>query len=314
MDYGSRVEIHYRSFFSPGLPMKKKINQKRRKTMFCFQCQETARNAGCTKIGVCGKQENTSNLMDLLIYVLKGISLIGEEKETAEVGHFLSKALFVTITNANFDSQRVMSMIREALALRESLRKQYNLDTQGMHDSVTWTAEREEDFIRKAQDVGVLSTENEDVRSLRELLIYGLKGIAAYAHHAAVLGKENKDIYRFMMKGLASTTRDLTVDEMVSLVLNAGETAVSVMALLDEANTSAYGNPEISEVNIGVGTNPGILVSGHGCLKLNQGENHDRQNERNHIEQAKHLKNPVGQHFNRFYLKEFSHFFRNLIF
>ena len=165
--------------------------------------------------------------------------------------------------DANFDSRRFVALIREGLALRDELKKKQGADSAGLHDSATWYSDDEAEFHKKAAEVGVLSTKDEDVRSLRELLIYGLKGIAAYAQHAEMLGKTDRSISRFMVDALASTTRDLSVDEMVGMVMKAGETAVSTMALLDEANTSAYGDPEITEVNIGVGNNPGILISGH---------------------------------------------------
>ena len=240
--------------------------------MFCFQCQETAKNQGCTKVGVCGKKEETANLMDLLIYVLKGISIVGQERAAREAGPFITSALFATITNANFDEKRIIALIKDALQLREKLKKTYEQgkDMTNLHDSALWYSNREEDFHEKAKAVGVLSTGNEDVRSLRELLTYGLKGISAYAHHAAVLGKEKEEIYRFLIEALASTTRDLSVDDMVAMVMKAGETAVSVMALLDEANTSVYGDPEITEVNIGVRKNPGILISGHDLKDLEE--------------------------------------------
>jgi len=245
--------------------------------MFCFQCQETAKNTGCTIKGVCGKPEETANLQDLLIYVLRGIAVYAEKaKELGipdkETGLFVGQALFATITNANFDNDRFVAMIKEALKRREALKdkflaaykekngKDFNED---LHDSAIWFSDDTTGFNEKAKSVGVLSTEDEDVRSLRELLIIGLKGIAAYADHAALLGFEKEDIYDSFMEALASTTKDLSVDDMVGLVMKAGETAVSTMALLDEANTTAYGNPEITEVNIGVGSNPGILISGH---------------------------------------------------
>ena len=231
--------------------------------MFCYQCQETAKNQGCTLVGVCGKKEDTANLQDLLIYVLKGISILSEKHADSTVGSFITKALFTTITNANFDKERILALIREGLKIKEALKKTFGTDLTGLHDSASWGSDDEEEIYKKAAEVGVLSTENEDVRSLRELLIYGLKGIAAYAEHAAVLGKTNNDIFKFLVEALASTTRDLPMDEMVGMVMKAGETAVTTMALLDEANTSAYGNPEITEVNIGVRNNPGILISGH---------------------------------------------------
>ena len=245
--------------------------------MFCFQCQETAKNEGCTIKGVCGKPEDTANLQDLLIYVLRGIAVYGEKGSELGVsikenGLFAAQALFTTITNANWDNDRFVETIKEGLKRREALKNEvmaaykekHGKDfDEKLHDSATWFSDDMAEFEEKAKSVGVLATENEDVRSLRELLIIGLKGIAAYADHAAILGFEKDEIYSFIMEALASTTKDLTVDEMVGLVLKAGETAVNTMALLDEANTTAYGNPEITEVNIGVGSNPGILISGH---------------------------------------------------
>ncbi len=245
--------------------------------MFCFQCQETAKNTGCTIKGMCGKPEETANLQDLLIYVLRGIAVYGEKaKELGiydkETGLFVAQALFTTITNANWDNDRFVAIIKEALKLREALKGKFlaaykekngkDFD-ENLHHSATWFSDDAAEFNEKAKSVGVLSTVDEDVRSLRELLIIGLKGVAAYADHAAILGFEKEDIYDFLMEALASTTKDLSVDDMVGLVMKAGETAVNTMALLDEANTTAYGNPEITEVNIGVGSNPGVLISGH---------------------------------------------------
>ncbi|MEA2102650.1 MAG: hydroxylamine reductase [Thermodesulfobacteriota bacterium] len=237
--------------------------------MFCFQCQETAKNTGCTVKGVCGKTEETANLQDLLIYVLKGISVYGEKvKEKGEsinrYGLFVARALFATITNAMFDNDKMIALIREGLKVRDELKEKCGGDlTEGLHDSALWFSDDVAEFDKKAVSVGILSTGNEDVRSLRELLIIGLKGIAAYADHAAILGFEDEKIYAFLMEALVSTTKDLSVDEMVAMVMRAGECAVTGMALLDKANTSAYGNPEISKVNIGVRGNPGILISGH---------------------------------------------------
>ncbi|MBU4194521.1 MAG: hydroxylamine reductase [Actinobacteria bacterium] len=245
--------------------------------MFCFQCQETAKNAGCTKRGVCGKPEETADLQDLLRYVLKGISIYGEKAgelgpPDREAGRFVAKSFFATITNTNWDDRWFLGAVEEGLELRGRTRERFLVAYQekegsefsgDLHDSAVWQPDSEAEFADKAKEVGVLATENEDVRSLRELLIIGLKGISAYADHAAILGFENDDIYSFIMEALASTTRDLSTDEMVGMVLKAGEVAVDTLALLDEANTSAYGNPEISEVDIGVRGNPGILISGH---------------------------------------------------
>ncbi len=245
--------------------------------MFCFQCQETARNRGCTVKGVCGKDEELADLQDLLIHVVKGISLLGEKAaelgaRDREAGLFVVQMLFSTITNVGWDKPWFTGAIKKALRVREEVRNRLVEASGGkspeellgkLHDSVTWYSENEGEYLEKAKQVGVLATENEDVRSLRELLILGCKGISAYADHAAVLGKESDEIYDFLMKAMASTTRDLPVEEMIGLVLEAGKTAVTTMALLDEANTSAYGKPRITEVNLGVRNNPGILISGH---------------------------------------------------
>jgi hydroxylamine reductase len=245
--------------------------------MFCFQCQETAKNTGCTVRGVCGKPEETANLQDLLIFTLKGISVYGEKLK--ELGasdrsndDFIAQGLFATITNANWDDARFTAMIQEGLKRRDQAKatflaaykdkKGHDFD-ETLPEAATWVATDTSDYAEKAKSVGVLATDNEDVRSLRELLTIGLKGVAAYADHASILGFQKDDINDFIMEALASTTKDLTVDEMVALVMKAGETAVSTMALLDEANTTAYGNPEITEVNIGVGKKPGILITGH---------------------------------------------------
>ena len=239
--------------------------------MYCFQCQETAKNQGCTVRGVCGKPEETADLQDLLIYVCKGISVYGEklkEKGTVDrgAGRFLCEALFTTITNAAWDDDVIIERIKEGLKVRDALREKAGSDMSGpLPDCATWTAKDNEEILAKAKsdDLRITAAPNEDVRSLRELLVIGSKGVAAYADHAAVLGHEKDDIYGFLMEALASTTKELSTDEMVGLVMKAGETAVNTMALLDEANTKAYGNPEITEVNLGVGKNPGILISGH---------------------------------------------------
>jgi len=244
--------------------------------MFCFQCQETAKNTGCTVKGVCGKPEETANLQDLLIFVMKGISVYGEKlKELGAADRsnddFIAQGLFATITNASWDDARFIGLIQEGLRRRAQIKAKflsaYKEKTGRPYDgplpeAATWEGDPAA-FAAKAKSVGVLATENEDVRSLRELLTIGLKGIAAYADHAAVLGFHKAAINDFMMEALASTTKDLNTDEMVGLVMKAGETAVATMALLDEANTSTYGHPEISQVNIGVRNKPGILISGH---------------------------------------------------
>jgi len=245
--------------------------------MFCYQCQETAKNTGCAIKGVCGKPEETSNLQDLLIFTLKGISIYGEKlKKLGSADRtnddFINQSLFATITNGNWDNARFTAMIQEALSRMNRIKSKFlaAYKEKNGHDfdgslpgAATWTADDPTVFAEKAKCVGVLTTKNEDVRSLRELLIIGLKGIAAYTDHAAILGFQKDEINDFIMEALASTTKDLSVDEMTALVMKAGETAVAAMALLDEANTTSYGNPGITEVNIGVGKNPGILISGH---------------------------------------------------
>jgi hydroxylamine reductase len=231
--------------------------------MFCYQCQEACKNTGCTIKGMCGKEESTAQYQDLLIYTLKGIALYAEQDKSVlpTVGPFLVKGLFSTITNANFDDERFIPFIQEGLKLRDELAG--NITLAEAHDAAIWQPSSTTDYLAKAKTVGVLATKNEDVRSLRELTLYGLKGIAAYAEHAATLGKVDSDIYAFMAEALASMTKELTVDELIAMTLKCGEYGVTTMALLDEANTSTYGNPEITEVNIGVRKNPGILVSGH---------------------------------------------------
>ncbi|QTA82511.1 Hydroxylamine reductase [Desulfonema limicola] len=238
--------------------------------MFCFQCQETAKGTGCTVKGVCGKEETTANLQDLLIFNLKGIAVLASKGKAAgvdvikESGFFVAQGLFTTITNVNFNDANLIEWIKKAQEFKKGLKSKIEGKVSGaLDDSALWFSDDEASYQEKAKTVGVLATENEDVRSLRELLVIGLKGIAAYADHAAILGVEKDEIYEFILNSLASTTENLSVDEMVGWVLKAGECAVTTMAALDQANTSAYGNPEITEVNIGVGKNPGILISGH---------------------------------------------------
>ncbi len=241
--------------------------------MFCFQCQEAAKGTGCTVRGACGKTEDTANLQDLLIYTLKGISIYGVKAREAgikdrQVDRFIAESLFSTITNANFDKESFIKRIKEGLQIREGLKERLIKETgqvqDGLHDVAMWKVDSDEELYKKAAQVGVLSTSNEDIRSLRELLIYGVKGMAAYVEHASVLGYEDDNLYDFMQKALAATTDDkLTVEDLTSMVMECGKYGVDAMALLDKANTSTYGNPEITRVNIGVRDNPGILVSGH---------------------------------------------------
>jgi len=239
--------------------------------MFCYQCQETVKNTGCTMRGVCGKDERASDLMDLLIYVLQGLSLCAEKAGAVDksYGVFTCQALFATITNANFDEDRIVALIKKAITLRDELKANISGDELG--DAVTWTADTKDDFLKKSVDVSPLSySDNEDIRSLKSLLLYGLKGIAAYTDHASVLGQYDESIFTFMYKALAAITKDLSADELTGLVLEAGENAVKAMAVLDKANTSTYGNPEITKVNLGVRSNPGILISGHDLKDMDE--------------------------------------------
>lgn len=245
--------------------------------MFCYQCQETAKGTGCTVRGVCGKTSDVANLQDLLLFVLKGIAHYRVQLRALDaVDHsadrFILDGLFMTITNANFDKQRFVEKIKEAIKLREQL-KQTFLEKGGNPEKITfegafWTADTLEEMESKAGLVGVLSTENEDIRSLREMLTYGMKGMAAYTEHAHNLGHENPSIYEFIDRGLVATTLPLSADQLVQMVLECGKNGVDAMALLDKANTDTYGNPEITKVEIGVRKNPGILVSGHDLRDL----------------------------------------------
>ena len=242
--------------------------------MFCFQCQETAGNKGCMFGGVCGKKPETANLQDLLIYVTKGLSEIttrlrSEGKEIpAAIDRLITTNLFMTITNANFDDDRFIDRINETLSSRDELFEQLHDDT-GLSDAASWQYRTAEERTLKADKVGVLDTGNEDLRSLRELTLYGLKGMAAYNKHANVLGYADTAIDAFLQKALAKTLDDsLSTDDLTSLVLETGSFGVKVMALLDTANTSTYGNPEITKVELGVRNNPAILISGHDLRDL----------------------------------------------
>lgn len=251
--------------------------------MFCFQCQEAAGGIGCSKVGVCGKQPSTSNFQDLLIFTAKGVAnyssqvrkaqggeTCGEQKPCNELNRYLINSLFMTITNANFDDEAVKAEIKKGLVLRDTIKTklgEMGVELDGKFENclmTTWKYENDAQALEVASKVGVKSTENEDVRSLRELIIYGLKGMAAYAEHAMNLGKVNTEIFAFIEKALLATEDDsLTAGELTALTLETGKFGVAAMALLDEANTSKYGNPEITKVNIGAGKNPGILISGH---------------------------------------------------
>ena len=241
--------------------------------MFCYQCQETAGCTGCTQSGVCGKKPDVAAMQDLLVYVTKGISAVAaqlraEGKEVAPaVNHLVTLNLFTTITNANFDKEAIVTRIHATLEVKQELLSQVE-HADGLPEAARWTAS-EPMFAAKAAQVGVLSTGDEDIRSLRELVTYGLKGLSAYSKHANALLQEDTEVDAFLQRALAATLDDaLTTEDLVALALETGKYGVSGMALLDKANTGAYGNPEITKVNIGVGTRPGILVSGHDLRDL----------------------------------------------
>ena len=244
--------------------------------MFCYQCQETAGCSGCTRVGVCGKQPDVAAMQDLLVYVTKGISAVtttlrqeGVEIQPA-VNHMITLNLFTTITNANFSKEAIIARIQETLSEKDLLLSKLNTltSTDTLPEAALWNGS-ENEFAAKAATVSILSTENEDIRSLRELITYGLKGLSAYSKHANVLLQDNEEIDAFMQRALAATLDDsLSADDLIALTLETGKYGVDGMALLDNANTSTYGNPEITKVHIGVGTRPGILVSGHDLRDL----------------------------------------------
>ena len=240
--------------------------------MFCYQCQETAGNKGCTINGVCGKTNVTSNLQDLLVFATKALSevLRAARKEdikiSKEINHLVSENLFITITNANFDDEAIKNSIDNTFKVKKEIISQLK-DTSSLSESAKYETVRE-NYDEAAKTVGFLSIENEDIRSLKALITFGLKGLAAYLHHANVLLAENEDIDIFLQSALADTLSDKSVDELIALTLETGKYGVDAMALLDGANTKAYGNPEITEVNIGVRKNPAILISGHDLRDL----------------------------------------------
>lgn len=243
--------------------------------MFCFQCQETARNSGCTVRGVCGKSEETAKLQDLLNYTLRGIAYIVKKgkmdiAELSEVNAQILNSLFMTITNANFDESAIQRQIEKMLGLRDGLRSKADAVALWPDAAVFSVAGREE-MLLKAAESGVLRTQNEDIRSLREMIVYGLKGMAAYTEHAANIGAETTEILGFIYEALSAVIDDsLKADDLIALTLKTGEYGVKAMALLDGANTSKFGNPEITKVNIGVRNNPAILISGHDLTDLEQ--------------------------------------------
>lgn len=284
--------------------------------MFCYQCQEAAKNTGCTISGVCGKTPDVANLQDLLIFLCKGIShysvrlrKMGEASN--EVNKFVTDSLFMTITNANFDRDRFITRVNEAIDLRDSLRALYvskGGDVEEIKfEGAFWSSSEISVMEKKAAEVGVMDSKNEDVRSLRELTTYGLKGMAAYAEHAFNLGHEDDDIYAFMQQALVDTTDDtLSADQLTTLVLKTGEYGVKVMALLDKANTGAYGNPEITKVNIGVSNNPAILISGHDLKDM---EELLKQTEGTGVDVYTHSEMLPANYYPAF--KKYSHFVGN---
>ena len=284
--------------------------------MFCFQCQETSRNTGCTVKGVCGKTADVANLQDLLVFICKGIShysvpLRAMGVENNEVNKFITDSLFMTITNANFDRERFVKRIGKAIDLRDSMRALFVSKGGKIEDikyeGAFWSSKNVEEMESKALEVGVLSTENEDIRSLRELTVYGLKGMAAYGEHAFNLGHEDKEIYAFMQRALVDTTNDnLSAEQLTGLVLETGEHGVKVMALLDKANTTAYGNPEITKVNIGVRNNPAILISGHDLKDM---EELLKQTEGTGVDVYTHSKMLPANYYPAF--KKYKHFVGN---
>ena len=244
-------------------------------SMFCFQCQETAKNEGCTVKGVCGKTDEVSNLQDVLVFAAKGVAAYSSQLRNAgkrydKVDEYLYRSLFISITNANFDGEEIIEAIKEGVNLRNFLKSELEKEGIALDPKfentflTTYEYSENDDLVELAKTVGVLRTENIDVRSLREMVLYGLKGMAAYGFHAYNLGSTDNDIYKFYEKALLATVDDsLSAEELTALVFETGEYGVKVMALLDGANTSAYGTPVATEVNIGVGKNPGILISGH---------------------------------------------------
>jgi hydroxylamine reductase len=239
--------------------------------MFCYQCQETSKNTGCTVRGVCGKEPETAALQDLLVHVLKGVALVSERANHKDrsIASYVIRCLFETVTNVNFDNTRLEDSIIEGLAIRDGLKDRFGIGGD-LPDCALWSSEDRSEFPAKGYAVGVLATENEDIRSLKELMIYSTKGLASYAHHAEVLGYTEQALDDGIMEALATATKDLSVEEMIAAVMKTGEVAVTAMALLDKANTETYGTPEITEINLGVGENPGILISGHDLKDLHE--------------------------------------------
>lgn len=276
--------------------------------MYCDQCQESVKGTGCIARGVCGKSEATAKLQDTLVYALQGVALCAEasgQPLSEEHGRLISEALFVTVTNTNFDDDAITAKIRQMLSLRDELRA--TLDTVPAHDSVGWSGDTKEEFIDKAETSGVEAlSEHEDLRSLKSLILYGLKGLAAYTDHAAVLGYTDEAIHAFYVTALAALTKDLDADSLLSLTMETGNIAVKAMALLDKANTETYGHPEITKVNIGVGERPGILISGHDLKDM---EELLKQTEGTGVDVYTHCEMLPAHYYPAF--KKYSHFVGN---
>lgn len=244
--------------------------------MFCFQCQEAAKGVGCEIKGVCGKTSEVANLQDLLLYVTKGVAWWSNKAEeesidTSKASKYIIDSMFITITNANFDQNKIIEQIKKGFRIRSEVAKQVTSVKNDIPECATWQAEEDEALLEKSTKVGILEHKDPDIRSLKELLTYGLKGMAAYAKHAWNLGYIDKEVNAFLKKGLAATVDEtLTTNDLLSLVLECGKYGVEVMSLLDKANTESYGHPEMTSVNIGVGKNPGILVSGHDLKDLEE--------------------------------------------
>ncbi len=280
-------------------------------SMFCYQCQETARGIGCTKRGVCGKTDKVANLQDVLLYTAKGVAIFNaalreQDKANREANIFIIDALFTTITNANFDDNAICSKIEKGLKLRDLLREGQEQIPMAAHDAAQWTGKTKEDFEQQAPKASVLAIENEDVRSLKELVIYGLKGMAAYAEHAYQLGYTDEKIFAFFEKALIASLEEKSLDDLVALVLECGKFGVDTMALLDKANTSSYGNPEITKVNIGVKNNPAILISGHDLRDM---EDLLKQTEGTGVDVYTHSEMLPAHYYPAF--KKYSHFVGN---
>jgi hydroxylamine reductase len=276
--------------------------------MSCNQCQESIRGTGCTARGVCGKDELTAKLQDVLVYATEGLALSAEQMQESvsrKIGQLISESLFVTVTNTNFDEDAIVVQIRKTLAMRDELNLALaHLPT---HDAAQWKGSSKDDFLAKSLAVGIESlSENEDLRSLKSLVLYGIKGLAAYTDHAAVLGYHDDDIYTFYVKSLAALTKDLSADELTGLVLETGGIAVKAMALLDKANTETYGHPEITMVNTGVGKNPGILISGHDLRDM---EDLLKQTEGSGVDVYTHCEMLPAHYYPAF--KKYSHFVGN---